>query len=672
VIRWLHQWLLPALLLLSLGQAAADTPPAGWKRQYIPVPLSTSPPKIDGQLDDECWKNAIHTPAFHRLLSQAPIQQPTYAWICADERSLYIAFRCVDSQAALIRANETQRDGNLSQDDYVALDIDSQNTRRNLSVFQVNARGTQWSAIDGGTAKNITWAGDWRAMTQRTKDGWTAEIAIPFRLLRYPHGARSLSMILYRKIARETSATCWPPFPNVPEQDEAKYLNEFTGLLLPDAARRPVFLWRSTSTVGQRANLHLGGDAKLPVSNGLTGVATLFPDFENIEQDVASIRFSYNEQFIADHRPFFAEGADFLPSPDLFYSPRLRDVDAGIKVAGKEGQTTFGLLGTFSSHDHRQRSAVLNVARDIGLFSSIGVQAVSGSQVPDAAGDRVPNRTTSEVWRLNGRHGWRDGTNSYAIVAHRTESRRSGAPGDSADLISFSKSVPYGRPYFDIGYSRVGPDFSNDLAFVPETNLQGGYANLRLDNHKDKGYLETYSVGLLADYYAQDTRGFFHKQQTLNTSVGFRSGWGVGVASSRSERYAFRDFVRSLQVNWGEKTLFQRGSIALDTGNVSGAPYRYLSLSQGSLLSRLISVNAMYSTSRTGSERTSQTIVSSTWRMDGSRALGGRLVQSGRNANVYLAFSQRERSGNELSLLLGKPNSPRSRGELTGKLVRPF
>ena len=159
-------------------------------------------------------------------------------------------------------------------------------------------------------------------------------MAIPFALLRYPRGRNSASAwCCTADSAGETSLQGWPYMPpaGVDDSTEPQYLDEFTGFAPPFYTPRPTFLPYTLVTGGTGNSARAGLDIKYPLSTTLTGVGTVFPDFQTIEQDVTNINFSYNEKLLTDRRPFFAEGAGFLPSSDLFYSRRIGAVDQGSK-----------------------------------------------------------------------------------------------------------------------------------------------------------------------------------------------------------------------------------------------------------------------------------------------------------------------------------------------------
>lgn len=387
--------------------------PGEWKKTTYHIPRTETAPKIDGKLDDACWKQALRTTGFYRFRSDDPVKEQTEAWICADKTRLYIAFHCLDSHPELIRAHETQREGDIERDDYVHIAIDSQGTRRSVSEFSVNARGTQRTRIDGGSADNLTWAGDWTAATQRVADGWIAEISIPFALMRYPRGAQNFPLALLRQIPRETNMEVWPYLPRTGDSNPLVYLHDFTGIEPPYYAPRFVFLPYVLGTAGKTTALRSGLDVKYPISTTLTGVATLFPDFETVEQAVTDLSFSYTEKFVPDRRPFFAEGSGYLQDSFLFYSQRIADVDGGLKVVGKQGQTTISALGTTSQSGAGQSAFMTSVNQDMGAFSQLGL-AVLGNNV-----DGLPS---NRVAQLNGGYGWMKGGRQVTFYGNTTNS----------------------------------------------------------------------------------------------------------------------------------------------------------------------------------------------------------------------------------------------------------
>ncbi len=648
--------------------------PAVWSRQSFTVAPCLQPPVMDGRLNDACWKTATKAAGFFRYGGghAAPAAEQTQALVCADKTHLYFAFRCLDDHPELIKAGETQRNGNIFHDDYVGIDIDSQNNRRGFSSFFVSARGTQAEQLEGGTADNITWAGDWTSAVQRTKRGWTCEIAIPFALMRYPRGAKAFGMVLYRQLGRETSLQGWPYVPpaGMDGATEPQYLDEFTGFVPPFFTPRPTFLPYTLVTGGTGNSARTGLDIKYPLSTTLTGVGTVYPDFQTIQQDVTNINFSYNEKLLTDYRPFFAEGAGFLPGTDLFYSRRIGAVDQGVKVAGKQGDLAVGLLGSNTSGTTAQDSLALNLAKDIGLYSQAGLAVTD---------DHVPGQPGNQVGRLYGSYGLRRGQTRYTLSGFHTQSALQGSPSGGNDQLEFSTNVPFGKPSIDAAYSDIGANFASLLGYVPETDLRGSYLSLNQYNQFDHGTIERYDVSVNASAYQHHTGGFFHNNANLYAFVQSRAGYRVSASVTQSQRDQFHDHIGDLSFGWNKRSLYQQGNIEDVFGRQAGQPYNFLTFSQSFFVSRPFSLQLNYSLLKLGPVSSNQSIVTGTYRLSGVQTIGGRLVSqggadqgAGLGTDIYFSFSQQVRAGTDVFLLFGDPNSPKTRGKVTLKLVHPF
>ena len=646
--------------------------PAAWARQTITIAPCTTPPKMDGRLDDLCWKTATRASGFYRLGGTAPIQvgDQTEAWICADATHLYVAFHCLDSRPALIQASQIQRDGNINEDDSFGVDIDSQNSHHGLSTFRVTPRGTQAETIEGGTADNITWAGDWKAATRRTQDGWTGEMAIPFALLRYSRGASAFGLNLFRKLARESSVENWPYLPPDGSNNELLYIHEFTGIHPPILTPRPIFLPYTLFSGGTGNSGRFGLDIKYPLSTTLTGVATIKPDFQTIEQDVTGINFSYTEKLLTDRRPFFAEGAGFLPGQDLFYSRRVGILDGGLKVAGKQGDTSVGLLANDTRGPNAENAGVLALNRDLGLFSHAAVNVVT---------DIVPGQPSNQVAKFEVQYGWRVGPDHWTVIANHAPSWSGGRQAGGKDYFSFSTSALPGHPAFYIDRQDIGPSFASNLGFIPDVNLRGSSVNVEQFNQFDKGRLRFYDVSASANTYQYHTGGFFQKDANANVYLESRDGFSLDLSGDQSQRNDFRDHANQASFGWGRHTLYQRGSIADTVGRQAGQPYNFLTFSQGVLVSRPFSLHLDYSRLRLGDTHSTQSILTGNYLLSAERTIGFRVVSqagadqgTGLGTDVYFSFGQHVRSGSDLFLLFGDPNSPTTRGKVTLKIIRPF
>lgn len=656
----------PALLLAQTADPIPNPPipQSPVKAPLLDVPRVVKPPKIDGVLDDPCWKTATHLRGFYRFRSNDPIKEQTEAWICADATHLYFAFHCLDSHPELIKANETQREGDLSHDDVVVVAIDSQTNRRNVSQFNVSARGTQQTQLEGGTANNLTWAGDWQAATRRTADGWTAEISIPFRILRYPRGAKSFGIALARQLARETNSEIWPYVPPEGNNNPMPFIADMRGLDPPYFAPKPTILPYVLGSAGT-ANLLTGGlDVKYPVTTTMTGIASLFPDFRTVEDTIQNLSFSYTQKYLPDSRPFFVEGTNYLFDTSLFYSQTIPMVDEGAKVVGKQGPTTVYALATNAREDGGGQSALMaQASQDLGLYSEVGFAALSNNTAGEPA---------NRVERLFGQYGFMHGGRTTALSAYDTESQLAGGSPDRSTYVQLNSSAGNNKPFAQVYYSAIGPNFVNELGLIPTVDQTGGGFTINQYDAFDKGRVETVFAQIYGNTYRHETGGFFQDDFNASLNWNMRSGWGYGLAADFNKFYPYIDQTGTASVTWGQKTLFQQGSLSAQFGNEEDLPYQYVTLSQGVLASKLVSFNAQLAYERLGPQVNTQSILTGTYRVNSQETIGGRIVQQNGSVDVFLSYSRRLRHGTDIFILIGDPNSLQTRGLITVKLVRPL
>jgi hypothetical protein len=305
-----------------------------------------APPKIDGALDDECWKTATRLTTF-RIVTQ-PGQgllaaEPTEVLVTSDEKALYFAFICHDGEPAKIAAHQTQYDGSFSLDDEVLVGLDTFCDKTRSYEFEVNPLGTRHDARwDDGR-----WNATWPAAAKIGADGWTVEMAIPFSILTMPKGARKFGFNCGRFVQRKSEWSDWKYTKNY--SDRQFTWAELSGFEM-GATRRPdrllayvVGSQRLEKPTGTAS--HMGFDWEHALTSTATAMLTVNPDWNQIEAAHAGIDFTYVERVLPEVRPFFVESAPYLPGGKLF-SPqgRLRRFEEGLKVTGTEGRFRFGVL----------------------------------------------------------------------------------------------------------------------------------------------------------------------------------------------------------------------------------------------------------------------------------------------------------------------------------------
>ena len=214
-------WLVFAAGILALEPSGARA--AAADRAFRQRPQATAiridgaeAPRIDGDLSDPAWQRAPAIDEFHQVEPQ-PLAEPTERTAVRflyDELNLYVAIYCHDSEPDRITASVRERDGPMPRDDFVRIALDPQFSRRNAYAFEINPEGARTDALlQNNSQFLITWNMIWRGEARRVADGWTAEIALPFRGLSYPAGGGDWGLEVLRQIKRKSELVRWAPTP---------------------------------------------------------------------------------------------------------------------------------------------------------------------------------------------------------------------------------------------------------------------------------------------------------------------------------------------------------------------------------------------------------------------------------------------------------------------------
>ncbi|MGH9928477.1 MAG: DUF5916 domain-containing protein [Pyrinomonadaceae bacterium] len=391
------------------GKSAAALPPE--KAQPVKLTLFAKPPVIDGKLDDDVWKSAALFRDFYqwRPSDSSPASARTEAFAGYDSRFIYFAFHAYD-EPANIRANVAKRD-NIFDDDVVGLLLDTFNDKRRAYELFFNPFGIQQDGF-------LTEGGDddfsvdivMESKGVLTTDGYTVEVAIPFKSLRYEAGKDKLWGIHVLRMVKHVNGETdsWMPI----SKDQSGLLSQaghITGLegistertleLIPSLTLSETGKRKAPITVAQIAQGGRFVNEPIKFDLGLTGKYSLTPqvtldfavnpDFAQVEADqlvvTANQRFPI---FFEEKRPFFLEGIDiFRTQIAAVHTRAIVDPDYAAKLTGKVGRNTFGLLlasdngpGNFSEDerptanrrllDKNASIGILRLKRDIGKADS--------------------------------------------------------------------------------------------------------------------------------------------------------------------------------------------------------------------------------------------------------------------------------------------------------------
>jgi hypothetical protein len=635
---------------VQAGSAAPATA-AEAKGPTIEAVYVDAAPTIDGQLDDPCWSKATRVEGLYCAEWNAPAPEETTALICADGRGLYVAVICNDRTPEDIVANETRRNGDLSEDDCIAVVIDPTGQRRDSYNFQVNAAGAQAENIPGNSATKIEWRGDWTAAAVRTEDGWQAEVAIPFSILRRPPGQTTFSFAVARDFSRERVSGIWP---DMGPTTDFNLCADLVGLRPRSEARRRILMPYLTVDVGDTddSGVDAGVDAQYQLASGLTLLGVVNPDYKQIEDVVEPISFSYTERYLLDPRPFFVTGqSKFLPREHLLYTRRVQDFDAGVKLFGKVGDEAIGILDAITFGEENTAAAAWKHHFDEDNWARISAVSHHENGEPD---DLATEFSAGRTWRRP------EGSDSLWLVAYG--SHEQGRGSGSAYSIGGSHDRGYGRIAYDWMLRRVSPDFSPALGYYPYQNSIGGELNLRQIDFFENGPVEARQVQLNMHYFPfLEGKGIFSSGIAPGYFVRTRSAHLYGVILDYGRYSDYNDSGVTVIYAWNDSDLYRRGEVNLVHGRAGGGDLTYYKLDQGlrpmDRLSVRVSAEHISLAMPDGTEMDEhQAVLTTSYDVTPEKTIAARAIWRDAGSSAYASYRQVVRKGMDAYVIVGDPD----------------
>jgi len=395
---------LPALLLLSLvpalGSAQAPAPPPA-----VAAGVPVAPIVLDGVLDEASWASAgvIANLTQQQPFPGRPTPYGTRVMVLAGRDALYIGVVCTDPHPEKIAVHTFQRDADLSADDTITIVLDTFGDGRTGYLFRVNAAGArQDGLISISSDPSYDWDGLWDARIRRTAAGWTAEIAISARTLRFRRDLDHWGFNVERFVARDRVTLRWAGATLDAALNDLRRAGRLAGI---GELRQGLGLTAAPYGLGryerqsEPPRSDHGGDAGVDLSYNLTpelgAVLTVHTDFAETEVDAQRINLTRFPLFFPEKRAFFLEGSnlfdfatglgtDFIP----FYSRRVGLVggavvplDAGLKLLGRAGPWSLAALDVETGGSPAARSTDLFAGRatyDVDSHLRLGTLVTHG------------------------------------------------------------------------------------------------------------------------------------------------------------------------------------------------------------------------------------------------------------------------------------------------------
>jgi hypothetical protein len=476
--------------------------------------------RIDGTLDEPLYTDVKPMGGFVQIepVYDTPPTESTDIWVSFDEDNLYVSGRMWDTDLERLVATEMRRDSDtmFQANDIISFIFDTFYDRRNGLMFSINPIGGRSDTqVTGERQFNRDWNPVWNVKTGRFDGGWTMELAIPFKSLRYRPGRGQVwgfnAMRTKRSKNEMSVLTRVPLGRNQAALTQTSYAATLVGLEVPASSRNLDIKPYATSSLttnrtatpplSNDPHAEAGLDVKYALTEGLAADITVNTDFAQVEADEQQVNLTRFSLFFPEKREFFLEnqgtfafggvqlggnvggGQNNSVAPVLFYSRRIglnagREVplEAGGRITGRAGRYSLGVLNAQTGDEaaslpgaaRSTNFSVIRLRRDILRRSAIGLIATGRSVAQNGIGSNV-------AYGVDGSFLF------YQNLTINTYWARTRTDGRDGDDTSYRAELNHNGDRYGLQLERlaVGEDFNPELGFLRRGNFRRNYAQAR-------------------------------------------------------------------------------------------------------------------------------------------------------------------------------------------------
>ncbi|OFV99904.1 MAG: hypothetical protein A3H28_10315 [Acidobacteria bacterium RIFCSPLOWO2_02_FULL_61_28] len=620
----------PALVILSLLFAAAvygniDYEDARRERRLKPAKTGEKI-TIDGRLDEPAWNQAPEAANFIQTEpdTDQPASEKTEVRALYDQDYIYFGIYAHDSQPSRIIVSELKKDFNRDNGDTVEIVLDTFRDERNGYLFAINPAGAKWDGqmANEGREINANWDAVWYVKTRRVEDGWTAEIAIPFRTLKFRESdLQTWGINFQRNLRRRNEDSFWSPLPRIYRLDRVSLAGTLEDLerIKPGSNIRikPYFVTSLGQPFGGRdippgtektisscrwasgANCYHGDfgiDLKYGLTTGMTWDFTYNTDFSQVEADEQQINLTRFSLLFPEKREFFLENSGIFqfgssdragpppgtggggggggPRPNavrddliFFFSRRIGlsedgnpiPILGGTRLTGRAGRFELGLLNMQQKEFGSFNATNFTVAR---LRRNLLANSDIGVLLVNKKVFDSSHYNTAIGVDANFRFGQSVTLNSY-LAKSFTER------GGDRDLAGrFAAS--YKDNVWDLrsSFTSIQQDFVNETGFVPRVGIRkySGYIARTFRPASLRRTVRQIWPHVLIDYVLDRDGNLETRYVDYHLPINFQNGGNIEMGANPTLERLPRPFV----ISRGSNVLIPTGVYSFNEWFVSG------------------------------------------------------------------------------------------------------
>jgi hypothetical protein len=447
---------------------------------------------LDGHLDESIWELADVAENFSMILPQDDRKATQFSEVrmAYDDKNIYLAVIFFNNTIKGDYVVESyKRDFSFGKNDNFLVAIDPFNNMTTGFAFGLNAYGAQWDGtMYDGRSVDLNWDTKWYSEVAFDEKKWTAEIAIPFKSIRYNDNLEQWGISFSRLDLKASEKSGWTPVPRqfpsitmaysgVLEWDNPPPTQGSNISFIPYLSGEMDSPQKGTTN----QEINAGADVKFNLTSSLNLDITLNPDFSQAEVDQQVTNLDRFELFFPERRQFFLENADLFANFGYenirpFFSRRIglnNPIVGGIRLSGNiDEKWRVGLLDIQTQAEKEkglpaENFGVFSLQRKVLDRSSIGMIFVNKQSL----GKLEDTKTTAGEYNRNLGLEY-----NYFSADNLWNGKlmylKSFSPNLSDDDAIFAGNLTYNDNNFlgSVQAEYVGENYNAEVGYVPRTH----------------------------------------------------------------------------------------------------------------------------------------------------------------------------------------------------------
>ena len=576
------------VLMPCLTQAQMALSPANPGKGEIPlakVSRASGNIILDGNIEEPDWFRGTPAGNFWQWFPTDSMlaELQTEIYFTYDDENFYIAAKCYSISDKYV-VPSLRRDFRAGGSDNLTFVFDTFNDKTNAFFFGTNPEGVLREGLiaNGGSGRenfSESWDNKWQGEVKKHDGYWSAELAIPFKTLRYQEGSTKWRFNCYRFETQKNERSSWYHIPRNQFITDLAFMGDLTWdeplkksgtnlVLIPYVSADAIWDFEATDDV-YNFNRNFGGDAKIAITSGMNLDLTGNPDFSQVEVDRQVTNLQRFEVFFPERRQFFLENADLFGTfgdnrINPFFSRRIgvatdttedltiqNPIYYGVRLSGKLNEDwRAGLLNMQTAKDENNDLPSFNytvaaVQRKVFSRSNVGFIFVNKQAFGDQDSETYNpyNRVMGVDYNL--------ATPDNAWMG-KTFYHRSFTP-EAADTLgqnfAHGLTLGYRERRFAVRWEHqwVGEGYNAEVGYVPRKDFFQMLPRFQLFFYPKHGKIVQHGPILQSQFLFTPGHGRSDQEVRLRWEFSFRDNSRLEFEARNEYTYLFEEFDPSRQ-----------------------------------------------------------------------------------------------------------------------------